>query len=99
MLFLEISQNSQEILCARVCFIKKETLAQVFSGEFCETSKNTYFTDHIRMAGSKEIPLFIILMYSWWHEVNRATEYVTEAEFFCPFIKTCCFYCQNKNNS
>ena len=28
---------------ARACnFIKKETLAQVFSGEFCEISKNTF---------------------------------------------------------
>ena len=34
--FLEISQNSQEN------FIKKETLARVFSCEFCEISKNTF---------------------------------------------------------
>ena len=49
---LEISQNSQENTCARVSFliklqascnfIKKETLAQVFSSEFCEISKNTF---------------------------------------------------------
>ena len=44
--FLEISQNSQKNTCARVptvshacnC-IKKETLAQLFSCEFCEVSK------------------------------------------------------------
>ena len=49
-MFLEISQNSQENTCARVSFnkveglnfIKKETLAQVFSYEFCEISKNTF---------------------------------------------------------
>ena len=51
--FLEISQNSQENTCARVSFfiklqpsacnfIKKETLVQVFSCEFCEISKNTF---------------------------------------------------------
>ena len=47
--FLEISQNSQENTCARVsfliklqAFIKKETLAQVFSSEFCEISENTF---------------------------------------------------------
>ena len=50
---LEISQNSQEDTCARVSlliksyfnkgFIKKETLAQVFSCEFCEIFKNTFF--------------------------------------------------------
>ena len=31
-----------------VCnFIKKEALAQVFSCEFCEISKNTFFTEHL----------------------------------------------------
>ena len=28
-------------------FFKKETLAQVFSCEFCEISKNTFFTEHL----------------------------------------------------
>ena len=28
-------------------FIKKETLSQVFSCEFCEISKNTFFTEHL----------------------------------------------------
>ena len=28
-------------------FIKKETLAKVFSCEFCETSKNTFFTEYL----------------------------------------------------
>ena len=28
-------------------FIKKETLAQVFSCEFCEICKNTFFTEHV----------------------------------------------------
>ena len=45
--FLEISQNSQENACPRVSFlinfIKKETLAQVFSHEFSEISKKTFF--------------------------------------------------------
>ena len=49
--FLEISQNSQENTCARASFlikpqacnfIKKETLPQVLSYEFCEISKNTF---------------------------------------------------------
>ena len=41
--FKEISQNSQENTCARVSFlIKLQTLAQVFSCEFCEISKNTF---------------------------------------------------------
>ena len=33
-------------------FIKKETLAQVFSCEFCEIFKNTFFTEHLRMTAS-----------------------------------------------
>ena len=50
-MFLEISQNSQECTCVRVSFlitlqdetwnfVKKETLVQVLSYEFCEISKN-----------------------------------------------------------
>ena len=52
--FLEISENSQENTCARVSFVinlqasacnfmKKEALAQVFSCEFSEISKNIFF--------------------------------------------------------
>ena len=46
--FLKISQNSQENASARVSllikcnFIKKESLVQVFSCEFCEISENTF---------------------------------------------------------
>ena len=53
-MFLEISQNSQENTCVRglrleACnFIKKETLELVFSYEFWEISKNTFFTEYLR---------------------------------------------------
>ena len=41
--FLEISQNLVKLCRPQACsFIKKETLAQVFSCEFCEISKNTF---------------------------------------------------------
>ena len=33
-------------------FIKKETVAQVFSCEFCEISKNTFSTEHLRTTAS-----------------------------------------------
>ena len=33
-------------------FIKKETLVQVLSSEFCEISKNTIFTEHLRTTAS-----------------------------------------------
>ena len=52
-MFLEISQNSQEntsagesflikLLALARSFIKKETLAQVFSCEFCKISENSF---------------------------------------------------------
>ena len=47
---LEISQNSQPETCN---FIKKETLAQVFSCEFCKISKNTFFTEHLQATASE----------------------------------------------
>ena len=36
-------------------FVKKETLAQVFSCEFCKISKNTLFTEHLRTTASNFI--------------------------------------------
>ena len=57
-IFLKIPQNSQENTCAIVSFliklpqacnlVKKETLTQVFSCEFCEIFKNTFFTEQLR---------------------------------------------------
>ena len=52
--FLKISQSSQKNTCARVSFLlscgpeactfnKNETLARMFSCEFCDISKNTFF--------------------------------------------------------
>ena len=42
---LEILQNSQENTCDTRFF--KETLAQVFSCEFCKVSENTFFIEHV----------------------------------------------------
>ena len=40
-------------LQASACnFIKKETLAQVFSCEFCEIYKNTFITEQLRVTTS-----------------------------------------------
>ena len=66
-LFLEFSQISQENTCARVSFlikmqayacnfIKKETLAQVFSCEICEISKNIFFHRTPLVAVSANLP-------------------------------------------
>ena len=61
--FLKILQNSQENTCARVSFLIKllvwglqlcleKTPAQVFSCEFSEISKNTFFTEHLQATTS-----------------------------------------------
>ena len=51
-----MSQNSQENTCARVSFLiklqEKEILAQVFSCEFCDISKNTFFTEYLLATAS-----------------------------------------------
>ena len=36
-------------------FIKKDTLTQVFSCEFCEISKNIFFTEHFRTTASERV--------------------------------------------
>ena len=41
-------------------FIKKDTLAQVFFCEFCEISKNIFFTEHLRTTASVHSILFQI---------------------------------------
>ena len=49
-------------------FFKKETLAQVFSCEFCEIFKNIFFTEHLRVTASGnsivhvQLSFFIILI-------------------------------------
>ena len=79
--FLEISQKSQENTCLRVSFliklqakaynfIKNETLAQVFSCEFCEISKKTFFhRSHLVAASikcsSRYICLFVHRNFVW----------------------------------
>ena len=39
----------------KATLLKKETLAQVFSCEFCEISKNTSFTEHYWATASVKI--------------------------------------------
>ena len=65
--FFKFSQNSQENTCARVSFleqlqalgnfVKKETLAQVFSYEFCEIFKNTFLQKTASVLSSNTRPV------------------------------------------
>ena len=49
--FLEISQNSRENISARVSFLKS-CRPEVFSCEFSENSKNTFFLTTVLVAAS-----------------------------------------------
>ena len=49
-------------------FIKKETLAQVFSCAFCEVTKNTFFTEHLWTTSSVVnlvfyLQIFVLICY------------------------------------
>ena len=41
-----------ETFLIKTLFIRKESLAQVFSCEFCEISKKTFFIEHLRTTAS-----------------------------------------------
>ena len=51
----QLSEAATEMFCrSEACnFIKKENLEHVFSCEFCEISKNTFFTELLRVAASE----------------------------------------------
>ena len=55
---LDISRNSYENASVRVNFIKKETLAQVLSCEFCEILRKPFLTEHLWVTapGSFSLP-------------------------------------------
>ena len=52
-----------------VTFIKKETLAQVFSYEFCEISNNTFFTEHLWTTASVND---VFGFCYWFFEMNKS---------------------------
>ena len=57
-MFLEILQNSQENTCARASFL--ETLAPVFSCEFCEISKIPFFHGTSLVAASLHLQIVLV---------------------------------------
>ena len=55
-----------------VCnFIKKETVAQVFSCEFCEIFKNTVFTKQFQVTDS-DIRMQVVVIYN----LNLSSQFV-----------------------
>ena len=47
-----VTFRSSNQRCSTATLLKKKTLAQLFSSEFCEISKNTSFTEHLRATAS-----------------------------------------------
>ena len=96
--FLESSQNSQENTCARASFLNnvtglrpatvlKKTLAQVFSCEFCEISKNIFFTEHLLGTASL---CHLIPLVRFFQGLKYA--YVVHISVFLDLIWFACFY-------
>ena len=110
-MFLEVSQNSQENTCgivsfllklqASACnFIKKWSLAQVFSCEFCEISKSTVFTEHFRTSASTISETcfeFQIGEESAIRSINKADVRFERENLFERFIATTHVYFQQNS--
>ena len=86
-MFLEISQISQEETCARVSLltkfnkvIKRETLAQVFSCEFCEIFKNTFLTEHLGRLLLKEVFNNYNKVGSWFDHEEKLGDFESCSE-------------------
>ena len=56
-------------------FIKKETLAHMFSCEFCEVSKNTFYTEDLWATASAQNVCYI--------KINLCSTYVNEMPIKC----------------
>ena len=62
-------------------FIKKDTLAQEFSCEFCGISKNTFFTEHLRETASVCKDIWIFAFIEVTNSVKKDLHFVLERTF------------------
>ena len=86
-------------LCQSLCFnktaglacnfIKIETLAQVFSCEFCEVSKNTFFTEHLWATASAHYKAQIFDYIEWRMQASMIspTTIVKMCRISCCILK------------
>ena len=65
-------------------FIKKETLAQAFSCEFCEISKNTFFIEHLWTTASQLYLQFYVQIFSSFSEFLFSEYCTTERLLLNP---------------
>ena len=79
--FLQFRSNCPEVFCKKgvqACnFIKKETLAQVFSCEFCEIFKNIYFIEHLR---------WLLLTVNRFHARVQSSTCTNYGKYLCESI-------------
>ena len=70
-------------------FIKKETLAQVFSCEFCKIFKNTFFIEHLRwLLLDAHLMTIQIRSCIFWVSIIFAGRAVVD-QFLAPRINKC----------
>ena len=116
-MFLEISQNLQENTCVRVSFliklqakacnfIKKETVAHVFSCEFCKiSSKHLFCRTHLVAASASTIFQILVLVndvilwilgvvglrfYNVFNDESKLTEFIQKT-LYKYFVDKCLF--------
>ena len=76
-------------------FVKKETLAQVFSCEFCEISRNTFFTEHLWATASQN---WIYRQQNHFTTANLWSKPNIDTLAECPWVLFCCLYCWFRTN-
>ena len=71
-----------------VCnFVKKETLAHVFSCEFCKISKNTFLIEHLRVTASAATKLKLVTKMKKHNQL-----------YFGTLVLSSYFYCGDSSN-
>ena len=55
-----------KVAASKACTFIKKTTSQMFSCEYCEISKNTYFEEHLHTAASEETLGSDCLGLSFW---------------------------------
>ena len=88
--FLKISQNSRENTCARDSFLIK-----VFSCEFCEISKNTFFTEHLRTTPFKHTNFCDVV---WSESAQYIHKFYLKSYITCPGFGLSLNNCSNECN-
>ena len=75
------------MLLPQACnFIKKETQVQVFTCEFCEISKNTFFTEHLWVTASNSSLRLFIEVFELYTTEKRDVSLANNLGFYATFF-------------